>query len=372
MKFDISVVVPMYNAERFIRFCVDSALNQTLKNVEVVVVDDRSSDNSLNLCRELYGNNERVQILQQPENRGPGATRNRGIREASGEYIAFLDSDDAMVPENLERMFTAAKKYDADVLHNNQMKITLPLNDGSIPIDILSSPDYLLTIQLDKGESITDIETLPMNLTQRLDRWKEGRIQWSVCNKMIRRSLIMENNIIFHDMKMAEDALFCLQCLLTAKNYVMMPGGGYVVRTNEASLTRGVKTVDTIIKAVQIQLDIVKHLKAVSEKIPALQDEANFNTAVSTLLNSVEKFSLRAAFKGIGPESLRADGNLSDLFRKNFGDKAPYVEFLFFQLHEILPDERKSSPDDPETMEKIKQALKEARALGREFVLKEE
>ena len=108
MRFDVSVVIPLYNAERFIRVCVDSVLNQTLENVEAVIVDDSSPDNSLNLCRELYGNNERVQIVQQPENKGPGAARNRGVLEARGEYIAFLDSDDEMMPDNLQRIFTVA------------------------------------------------------------------------------------------------------------------------------------------------------------------------------------------------------------------------------------------------------------------------
>ena len=123
MKFDVSVVIPLYNAKKFIRACVDSVLNQTLKNVEVVIVDDCSTDDSLAYCRELYGNNDRVRIFQQPKNGGPGAARNRGVQEAEGEYIAFLDSDDEMMPFNLERIFTVAKQYDAAVRYIEQDRL---------------------------------------------------------------------------------------------------------------------------------------------------------------------------------------------------------------------------------------------------------
>jgi glycosyltransferase involved in cell wall biosynthesis len=371
MKAEISVIMPLYNAKDYLKLAVDSVLNQTHKNIEIVIVDDCSTDGSLELCRELYGSDERVRIFKQEKNGGPGAARNRGISEARGEYIAFIDSDDEMMPDNLSRMFKAAKEHDADVLHNNHSRIVLPLDDGSMPLELLDYPDDTVVMQLDKGESITDIKVLPSDLTKRLEIWSKGSISWSVTNKMIRRSLISENAIAFPDMTLAEDAVFCLQCMLAAKNYVLMPGGWYLVRMNAASLTRKANAAKKVVNAIKSQLNVIKNLKAISEKMPVLKDEKNFNLAVKTLLTSIEEFSLRLSYQEAGHEELRKDENLSALFSDNFGANAPYAEFLFFQLHEVYP-KLPGVLASPEDCVKIKQAIREARASGKEFVMKDE
>ncbi len=372
MKYDVSVIMPLYNAKGYLKYAVDSVLNQTLKNVEVVIVDDCSTDGSLDLCKELYGSNERVRIFQQPKNAGPGAARNRGITEANGEYVAFLDSDDEMMPDNLERMFTAAKTHNADVLHNNQIRVMLPMDDGTMPLELLSQPDNIVIFQIDKGKAPDDIQPLPVDLNERLSMWKNARIAWSVCNKMIRRSFVVENDIVFPDTTRAEDTIFCLQCLLTAKNYVIMPGGWYIVRTNESSITRISDEGSKVIKAIQAQLGVVKTLVTLAKKIPALNDADNFNTAVNTILKSIEDFSLRLSFQNADHEALRNDGKISAFFREIFGEVSPYVEFLFFQLHETYPNLPEKFIDDPETLAKIKQAMKAAKASGSEFVIKSE
>ena len=378
MKYDVSVVVPMYNAENFIRPCVDSALNQTLKNVEVIIVDDRSTDNSLQLCRELYGSNERVRIVQQPVNHGPGAARNTGIREAHGEYIAFLDSDDEMLPEHLQCMFTAAKEHDADVIHNDCLRIMLPLEDGTIPAEMLDYPDNILINRMDIGEAITDIHALSDDLAQRFDLWKKGGLHIHVGNKLFRRSLIVDNGLSFPEAKfaggtmLAEDELFCLQCILTAKNYVRMPGGWYLIRFNDTSATRIAKTVIKVINAVQSQLEAVNFLRAISERIPFLKNEANFTAAVNTVLREIENFAVRSNYQDAGQECLRADEKFSALFREEFGDKAPYVEFLFYQLHETYPKLPKLFVLDPEALEDVRRAFNEAKASGKDFIIERE
>ena len=375
MSYDVSVVVPVYNAEKYIRSCVDSALNQTLKNIEVIIVDDCSTDNSLNLCRELYGNNDRVKIFQQPVNHGPGAARNAGIREASGEYIAFLDSDDEIMPEHLQNMFTAAKEHDADVIHNNRIWIMLPLEDGTIPVEMLDHPESIVMCKMDKGERVTDVKTITSDLNQRFDLWTKGGLHCNVCNKMFRRSLITENSISFPEAKLpegtmlSEDELFCLQCILTAKNYVFTPRSGYILRFNPTSSTRVAKTVTRIVNALGSQLEVIKSLRVISERIPFLKDEANFTAAVNTILVNIEEFTLRNHYQEAGQESLRADKRFSALFREEFGDKAPYVEFLFYQLHETYPELPKLFLTDKNALESIRRAFKEAEAAGKEFLI---
>ena len=72
MNFDLSVIIPVYGVEKYIQSCVDSILNQTAKNIEIILVNDCTPDNSMKICEELYGNNERVQLINQPRNMGPG------------------------------------------------------------------------------------------------------------------------------------------------------------------------------------------------------------------------------------------------------------------------------------------------------------
>ena len=95
-----SIVIPLYNTEKYVQQALESALAQTYENIEIIIVDDGSTDQGVNICRKFK--DERIRIIQQ-ENRGLSGARNTGIRNANGEYIAFLDADDLWLPEKIER-----------------------------------------------------------------------------------------------------------------------------------------------------------------------------------------------------------------------------------------------------------------------------
>ena len=99
-----SIIIAMYNVERYIKICINSILNQTFQDFEVIVVDDCSTDNSYKICTELYGNNKKIRLLRHEKNQGPSAARNLGMENARGEYIWFIDSDDAIIPNALEKL----------------------------------------------------------------------------------------------------------------------------------------------------------------------------------------------------------------------------------------------------------------------------
>ena len=96
----VSIIIPLYNVEKFVRFALESATSQTYPNIEILVVDDESSDGGVDICRQF--GDPRIRIFQQ-ENRGLAGARNTGIRNAKGEYIAFLDADDLWEPDKLEK-----------------------------------------------------------------------------------------------------------------------------------------------------------------------------------------------------------------------------------------------------------------------------
>ena len=100
MEPKVSVIIPVYNVEKYLGPCLDSILGQTLNNIEVICVDDGSTDRSLDILREYEKRDARVKVLTQP-NTNAGAARNKGIQQARGEYLSFLDSDDHFDPTML-------------------------------------------------------------------------------------------------------------------------------------------------------------------------------------------------------------------------------------------------------------------------------
>lgn len=125
---DITVVIPVYNVEKYLKKCVDSVEKQTYKNFEVILVDDGSTDSSGELCDALAKENDNIRVIHQ-ENKGLGGARNTGIKSCNTEYIMFLDSDDHIHPELLERCVEAIKKNNCDILLFDSVEI---YEDGKI------------------------------------------------------------------------------------------------------------------------------------------------------------------------------------------------------------------------------------------------
>ena len=110
----ISVLVPVYNAEKYIEKCIKSIINQTYKDIEIVLIDDESKDNSLNIMKNLQKQDNRIKIVS-VENKGVADARNSAIENATGKLLTFVDSDDTIDEDYLEIMYNNLKKYDADI-----------------------------------------------------------------------------------------------------------------------------------------------------------------------------------------------------------------------------------------------------------------
>ena len=114
----VSVLIPIYNTERYLRECLDSVLRQTLEEIEIICINDGSTDSSLDILREYAQKDSRIRILDKP-NTGYGDSMNRGINTASGEYIGIVESDDFVDPEMYEKTYAAAKRHHADAVFAN-------------------------------------------------------------------------------------------------------------------------------------------------------------------------------------------------------------------------------------------------------------
>ena len=112
----ISVIVPVYNAEKYLRECLDSIVNQTYKNIEIILVDDGSTDGSGAICDEYADKDVRIKVYHIP-NGGASNARNLGIDNADGEYLMFVDSDDIILPYVVERAIKLALEHNADIVY---------------------------------------------------------------------------------------------------------------------------------------------------------------------------------------------------------------------------------------------------------------
>ena len=113
----VSVVMPAYNAERYIETAIRSVMAQTYMDWELIVIDDGSSDDTCGVVHRLMAEDPRIQLVQNPENKGVSHTRNRGLDQCRGEYVALLDCDDVWLPEKLEKQLALAAESGADVLY---------------------------------------------------------------------------------------------------------------------------------------------------------------------------------------------------------------------------------------------------------------
>ncbi|MBQ7453461.1 MAG: glycosyltransferase [Selenomonadaceae bacterium] len=240
----ISVIIPLYNAERFIRACLISVLASKFQDYEVLVVDDCSIDNSVAEAEKLLPHFDgRLKIFSTEKNSGgAGIPRNIGIKNSSGKYITFLDADDFFLPGALGKFFDAAEKFQADVVHTEKFFGFKDVGKSNFKREELQ-----LIVHYDVD--YVKVPTLePNDLHERLERCIEEKFIWMPWGKFYRRDFLIENRIDFPDMKLTEDVVFCFNCMFAAKNYLRVPFVTNIYRVNEKSVSKKKMTFDDGVK----------------------------------------------------------------------------------------------------------------------------
>lgn len=191
----MSVIVPVYNVERYLKRCLDSLLEQTLENIEIIIVDDGSTDGSFGVASEYAERDDRIKLIRQ-ENRGLSGARNTGLDAASGEFVGFVDSDDWVIPKTFESMYLSAMDNGADLC---ACDYTLAYEEGTLVYRVLG-------LQNEK------LELTSFGLDE---FWNQKRYSVVVWNKIYRRSIIQEHQLRFESNRsvFSEDVLFNL-CFL--------------------------------------------------------------------------------------------------------------------------------------------------------------
>lgn len=237
----ISIIVSAYNSASTIERCIDSVLGQKGADVELIVVNDGSTDNTIDVLDKYKG---KLKLINK-ENGGVASGRNSGLDEASGDYVMFLDSDDALRPDCIELLCEKQRAYGAEVIRfeyniiSKKGEITKPLNYFSKE-EFISKDDFKTKIYP------FFVSTIRLN---------------SVCMTLIKRSLISSMRFSTK-MTTAEDALFSLDVYTRARNVLIIPDELYLYYRTEGSLTNSGLSVAVKYKCNFIlSKKIVEHLK---------------------------------------------------------------------------------------------------------------
>ena len=251
----ISVIVPMYNVEKYLGVCITSILDQTFKDFELILIDDCSTDKTLEVAKSFT--DSRIKILRNEKNLGvPGAVRNIGIDAAQGDYIYFCDSDDAVLKNGLEILYNAAKDNDADAVNITQWYVAKDAEFQTvknIPV---------------KRMKISDVAPVDSDLKTRIaQEFLKNRMHVSPGIFFHRRKFLLENKIKFPvDMAVAEDVIFTFEVVCAADKIVKIDTPFYIYRIRPESISH---TAQKMQRNIQCLIKMHKHI---GEKLSPLND----------------------------------------------------------------------------------------------------
>ncbi len=223
----ISVIIPVYNVEKYLDRCIESVINQTYKNIEIILVNDGSIDNSPEICDLWSKKDSRIKVVHK-ENSGAGIARNTGIEYASGDYVLFVDSDDYINKNTVEKCYHIAKKDKSEIVMYGRTDVD---SAGNKKIKPVLTSDYVF-----KNKEVTDV-ILPGLFTN------EKGFGVGVCGKLIDLNIIRDFEIKFRSEReiLSEDALFIIELFSHISSVSILSENYYYYFQNDNSFSRTFK-----------------------------------------------------------------------------------------------------------------------------------
>ena len=226
----VSIIIPVYNVEKYLRDCLDSIIHQTLQDIEIICINDGSTDGSLDVLREYEKKDSRIKIITQ-ENKGLSATRNVGIPLAHGEYIHFMDSDDMMELDAFEKIYHYAKQHALDVVYFDGRSI---FESEELLQEHKSYDEYYI-----RKHEYPDV--LPgCDLFTKMKLQGDYRVQ--TCLQLFRREFINEKCLRFYEKIFYEDNIFTFECILQAERTAYVNKVFFIRRIRANSIVTQAKT----------------------------------------------------------------------------------------------------------------------------------
>ena len=277
----VSVIIPVYNTEMYLEECISSVLRQTLNDIEIICVNDGSTDTSMEILKQFAKKDERIKIVSQ-ENQGLSGARNSGLRVACGEYVFFLDADDLLPYFALEHAYRQAKYHNLDDLFFEAYAFYDP------PELFWDNPNYLSLYSYKEYYSEPDTGIGMLYRLLRKGQW--GDLKTSACTRLFRRKFLEENNIRFPPGILHEDNIFTLRTLHNAERVWVYREPLYFRRVRPDSIMTVEKSWKNVYAYYLCLIEVEKLFVDVSEKKVKLIIEK---------LNSRFKHLLLSAYRGI-------------------------------------------------------------------------
>ena len=205
----ISIIIPCYNVEKYLKKCIDSVLNQTYKNIEIILIDDGSTDKTKIICDEYFRQNNNIIQVFHNDNHGVSYSRNFGIMKSNGKYIMFVDSDDFIDKDYVENMYNCLKNAEADLVYSNHvLDYGLKTTQIHVPKELLYNDD--------------------ISFPKCINVFFSSYIFSSSCKMLIKKEILLTNNIKFDEtMKYGEDMKFSFMTYCKSKCTRFLNNAGY-------------------------------------------------------------------------------------------------------------------------------------------------
>lgn len=262
----ISVIIPVYNVEEYLRECIESVLNQTFSDFEVILVDDGSTDSSGDICDEYVEKDDRVVVIHK-KNEGPSKTRNVGLENANGKYIYFLDSDDYIEINALELLVDTAESNQADLVFFDAVSFT---DDRS---------------QIRQGYVVNGTYETKSGYEMLTDLHNNNDYHCSVVLLIINRNLLNDNNIRFLESAYcSEDMLFTYKVFCSALTTAQCKKTLYHRRYRSSSIVTSKKSVRYFLSC----RDVYREIRSYSEKIGKTGDYMATKYTVRCAFNALD------------------------------------------------------------------------------------
>ena len=254
----VSIIIPVYNTEKYLEHCIGTLTSQTLEDIEIIMVDDGSADECARLCDKLAEGDSRVKVIHKA-NAGQGLARNTGLQYATGEYIGFVDSDDYVSTDMYEALYNSAIATDADIVMSGVTFVGG--NTFSKSEEYTEEKHYF-----DKETTFENdgIKELLLGIVGALPHEPDdSKYGVSVWKNIFKRSVIKDNNIEFVSERkiISEDTMFLVDFMKYSKKAVGIHGAFYRYRRNDESFSKAYKP-DRCEKILIFLTELENHIKA--------------------------------------------------------------------------------------------------------------
>lgn len=336
----VSVIVPVYNGEKYLRECIDSICNQSYTDLEIIIINDGSNDNTSKIAKQIESKDNRV-IYVEHENKGVSYSRNKGLDLATGEYIVFVDCDDTIEKGYIELLFNQISKNNLDIVSCGYTDIsiygTIKLNDFYIGNSMLNKDEFINNIFKGVGGTL----------------W--GKI---FKTEIINKNKIRLNNNIF----MCEDMLFVLQYSMQSKSFGAIEQSLYNYnRKNENSISSKINfeyfdNLINVMKSIEVILNenkydknfidsiLCERIRSLTISFSIMQHDKNHKYSRNEKMNNIIyifKNQYFKTYKELFKGNNRSENTLINLIKNEDVKKLYYYSYYIFYINKIKTNIRK-------------------------------